>query len=110
MSPEVLIVLLSTWTRVAFASFQVIRKVAFLCVFNSVICLVSSTFKLHLVIVRRNCFLFFMKSLLCILCNNPLVIHGARFLLILFSLRGACLSMQLTNNGFHSYHLDQKTV
>ena len=61
MSPEVLIVLLSTWiskilddllvlrelnpcfARVAFASFQVIRKVAFLCVFNCIICQVSST-------------------------------------------------------------------
>ena len=35
----------------------------------------------------------------------PLEIHGARFLLILFSLRGACLSMQLTNICFHSCHM-----
>ena len=35
----------------------------------------------------------------------PLEIHGAHFLLIPFSLRGACLSMQLTNICSHSCHM-----
>ena len=51
-------------------------------------------------------FFFLIKPLLCILCNNPPVIHGARFLLILFFiLRSSCLSIQLTNICFHSCHM-----
>ena len=35
----------------------------------------------------------------------PPEIHGARFLLIPFSLRGACLPMPLTNICFHACHM-----
>ena len=94
---------------VAFASFHKgFRKVAFLWLFQ----LIAFTwFLAHLYFSHMSrsfeeiALFFLMNSLLCILCSIPLVIHGARFLLILFRLRGACLSMQLATICFHSCHM-----
>ena len=127
MSPGVLIVLLSTWISKILDDLLVLRELN-----NSLMtfhvsrglhllasklsekqrffaCLIASCAWFP---ARLNCFqmswsleeiaFFLIKPLLCILCKNPLVIHTARILLIIFSLRGACFFMQLTNICFHS--------
>ena len=88
--------------RVSFAAFQVVREIAFLCKFDCIVRLIPSTFVLLPcgMFIRRNLLYFFQKSLLRILHNSSLVIHGDHLLRIRFDLSEACLSTQLNEQVF----------